>query len=71
MHPDDVTLLKKKNARMVATANELTGEITEETTEFKYRLKHKDGSYRWIQTFSTVFNRNKDKKVEDMLNVSG
>jgi PAS domain-containing protein len=55
---------------MVAAANELKGEITEEITEFKYRLKHKDGLYRWMQTFSTVFNRNKENKVEDMLNVS-
>jgi PAS domain S-box-containing protein len=70
MHPDDVSLVKEKNVRMVAAANEQTGEVTEEITEFKYRLKHKDGSYRWIQTFTTVFNRNMDNKVEDVLNVS-
>jgi PAS domain S-box-containing protein len=70
MHPDDVNLIKEKNAQMVAAANELNGESTEEITEFKYRLKHKDGLYRWMQTFSTVFNRNQENKVEDMLNVS-
>ncbi|HEX5153456.1 MAG TPA: PAS domain-containing protein [Parafilimonas sp.] len=70
VHPDDVSFIREKNAQMVAAANEQTGEITEEITEFNYRLKHKDGFYRWIQTFATVFNRNKDNKVEDILNVS-
>jgi len=70
IHSDDVNFVKEKNAAAIAEANRQTDEVKEHITEFKYRLKHKDGTYRWIQTLSTVFNRDKNNMVKDMLNVS-
>ena len=38
--------------------------------EFKYRMKHKSGQYRWFHTFGTIFDRNAEGKVEHVLNIS-
>jgi PAS domain S-box-containing protein len=70
MHPDDINSLKEKIAAAIAAANTQTEQTGEQIAEFKYRLKHKDDSYKWIETFTTVFNRDSHNKVQDMLNVS-
>jgi PAS domain S-box-containing protein len=70
VHEDDVTLIIKKIAEAIDEANKPTDKTAEQITEFKYRLKHKNGSYKWIQTFTTVFNRDDHNEVQDMLNVS-
>ena len=70
MHPDDIKLIKEKNLELIEEANKTSGTIDENIKELKYRLKHKDGNYRWINTFTTVFNRNKKNEVEDILNIS-
>jgi light-regulated signal transduction histidine kinase (bacteriophytochrome) len=38
--------------------------------EFSYRLRHKNGSYKWFHTYGTVFNRDKNNQVEDVLYIS-
>ena len=38
--------------------------------EFKYRMRHKNGKYRWFHTFGNIFDRNAENKVEHMLNIS-
>jgi PAS domain S-box-containing protein len=70
VHDEDVAPVKEKNAETIAEADRQTPEITEHISEFKYRVRHKDGSYKWIQTFTTVFNRDSHYKVQDLLNVS-
>lgn len=70
VHADDVAHLKEKTSTAVLEANSKDNIGAEQIVEFKYRLKHKDGSYRWIHTFTTVFNRDANNNVQDMLNVS-
>lgn len=70
VHDDDAQFLKQKNETAVADANLQRTDAKEQITEFRYRLKHKNNTYRWIQTFTTVFSRDKDDKVLEMLNVS-
>ncbi|MBV9962767.1 MAG: PAS domain-containing protein [Parafilimonas sp.] len=70
VHRDDVTSLAEKINSIVREANKQAKGDTEQITELKYRLKHKNGSYKWIQTFTTVFNRDENNLVQDMLNVS-
>jgi PAS domain S-box-containing protein len=69
IHPDDLQALMKKNSDALATANtESTG--NEPIIEFQYRMRHKNGEYRWFHTFGTVFTRNQHKQVEFVLNIS-
>lgn len=70
MHADDIPMVKQRNESAIAEANLQHGEIKEQITRFSYRLKHKDNTYRWVQTFTTVFSRGKDNTVLEMLNVS-
>jgi PAS domain S-box-containing protein len=72
IHPEDLNLLMEKNALALQQSNASPpgpGE-EEQIIEFQYRMKHRDGQYRWIHTFGTVFDRNADNKVEHVLNIS-
>ena len=44
--------------------------ITRILLEYQYRIKHKNGNYRWLQTYSIVFDRDNESVVENILNVS-
>ncbi|HVX25651.1 MAG TPA: PAS domain-containing protein [Parafilimonas sp.] len=70
IHPKDVHAVQQNNKQLIAEANNTTAKPFEKVKDFKYRVKHKDGAYRWIHTFSTVFNRDKNGKVQDVLNIS-
>jgi light-regulated signal transduction histidine kinase (bacteriophytochrome) len=63
--------LLEKNALAISEANRLKMSSDKEfIVEFLYRIKHANGGYRWMQTFGTIFNRNKNGKVEDVINIS-
>ena len=52
-------------------ANALAGHPEKEMiAEFYYRMRHKNGEYRWFHTYGTIFDRNSDNKVEHVLNIS-
>lgn len=70
IHPDDVRSLLEKNSYALQLANELPPGRPEPVVEFKYRLKHTNGEYRWFHTFGTIFGRNKNNEVEDLINIS-
>ena len=71
IHPDDVQPIMDKNNKALEDANDRdnTGD-TEDIVEFKYRMRHKNGEYRWFHTFGTVFDRDEAGKVVHVLNVS-
>lgn len=70
IHPDDLEPLMEKNNKALQLANE-TGEVASEPiVEFQYRMKHRNGEFRWFHTFGTVFHRNATGLVEQVLNIS-
>ncbi|RYY39871.1 MAG: PAS domain S-box protein [Chitinophagaceae bacterium] len=68
IHPDDLASLMKQNERVLEEAN--AAPESEPVAEFRYRIRHADGSWRWLQTFGTIFDRNAAGKVEHILNIS-
>lgn len=70
MHPDDIMPIMQKNAKALEMANAPENEEADVVVDFQYRMKRKDGEYRWFHTFGTVFDRNAQGKVENVLNIS-
>ena len=69
MHPEDAETIMRKNQEALDEAN-AEPEKNDMVVEFTYRMKHKQGHYRWFHTYGTIFDRNSDKKVEHVLNIS-
>jgi len=70
MHPEDVPAITEKNVRAMEEANAMGANSSEPVVEFKYRMLHKNGTYRWVHTFGTIFERNENGQVESVLNIS-
>ncbi|GAB3918843.1 sensor histidine kinase [Larkinella terrae] len=71
IHPDDLVKLMDENARALEKVNRLPmGADEVQVSEFRYRIRHQNGNYRWFQTYGTVFDRNSEGKVEHILNIS-
>ena len=71
IHPEDLPALKEKYGRIMeayAQSKELPPD--EEIVEFKYRILHKNGKYRWFHTYATVFNRTSKHLIEAFVTVS-
>ena len=63
--------LTEKNARALEEANEHPPQDGNEmVVEFKYRMRHRNGTYHWFHTFGTIFDRDSQGKVAHVLNVS-
>ncbi|MDQ6610484.1 MAG: PAS domain-containing protein [Bacteroidota bacterium] len=69
VHPDDLEPMLQKNEKALeeANANQSKNDMV---VEFTYRMKHKNGEYRWFHTYGTIFDRNEEGKVEHILNIS-
>jgi PAS domain S-box-containing protein len=70
IHPDDLPVVMQKNAEALDEANAPENEDADLIVDFQYRMKKKDGEYRWFHTYGTVFDRNAHGKVENVLNIS-
>ncbi|MFL5809764.1 MAG: PAS domain-containing protein, partial [Flavisolibacter sp.] len=68
VHPDDLQPLMEKNSKALEEAN--SSDKIEMVIEFTYRMKHRNGQYRWFHTYGTIFDRNSKGKVEQVLNIS-
>jgi PAS domain S-box-containing protein len=60
MHPDDFALLAEHQNRYL-TAKE------GESFEFEYRMRHKNGEWRWLNSRDTVFTRDSEGKPKQIL----
>jgi PAS domain S-box-containing protein len=69
IHPDDLSSLMEKNAKGLEEAN-TSEEKKDLVLEFTYRMKNKNGEYRWFHTYGTIFDYNQEGKVEHVLNIS-
>jgi PAS domain S-box-containing protein len=70
IHPDDIGPVMEKNRNALEAANTYGKRENSTIVEFKYRMRHKTGNYRWFHTFGTIFDRNADGNVENVLNIS-
>ncbi|MFL5739826.1 MAG: PAS domain-containing protein [Flavisolibacter sp.] len=68
-HPDDLLQLTEKNMRALEEVN-ADPEKNDTVIEFTYRMRHKNGHYRWFHTYGTIFDRNQEGKVEHILNIT-
>ena len=69
VHPEDVPAVTEKNNKAIEEANNDLSK-NDMVIEFTYRMKHKNGEYRWFHTYGTIFDRNNEGKVEHVLNIS-
>jgi len=60
LHPDDIARITERNRRWDEVAN---GAVV----ETEYRLRHKDGSWRWYISRSQVLTRDADGKVKQVV----
>jgi len=69
IHPDDAMAIMQQNAAALERANSDPSK-NDAVEEFTYRIRHRDGEYRWFHTYGTIFDRNKEGMVEHVLNIS-
>ncbi|HEY9649651.1 MAG TPA: PAS domain S-box protein, partial [Coleofasciculaceae cyanobacterium] len=60
MHPDDLRVAPEKQRQMAAACD---GDVI----DFEYRLRHKNGEWRWLYSWDTPFARNADGKPTQIL----
>jgi PAS domain S-box-containing protein len=60
MHPDDL-------ARLAAVAQDYSTRKDGEIFEHLFRFRHKNGEWRWIQRFATVFTKTADGRPKQIL----
>lgn len=70
VHPEDVEELLARNQEALDLANLSMAADDEMIANFEYRMRHKDGRYRWVKTDGTVFGRGPEGNVELILNVT-
>ena len=58
VHPDDLDRIMEENSKALqASKDQFTENGVESIVEFQYRMKHRNGDYRWFHTFGTIFDR--------------
>jgi PAS domain S-box-containing protein len=71
VHPHDLARIMDENQRAIARANKQASHGGDELiASFEYRMRHKDGEWRWLHTDGTVFKRDASGAVDLILNVS-
>lgn len=70
IHPDDLAPMMEKNTQALQSANESENNANDIIVDWVYRMRHKNGQYRWFHTFGTIFDRNPDGNVEHVLNIT-
>ena len=70
VHPDDLAGVMEKNSIALDEANKMRHTEYEPISEFKYRMRNKNGQYRWFHTYGTIFERDESGLVESVLNIS-
>src|SRR5262249_46872395 len=63
MHPADLALLKPHYDRLGAAEDG-------QAIEIEYRIRHKNGDWRWLLSRDTVWDRTSDGKVRHILGVA-
>ncbi|WP_266363849.1 sensor histidine kinase [Tellurirhabdus rosea] len=71
VHPEDLRPMQEANEKALAAAHQtVDGHYVDPIEEFRYRMRHQNGEYRWFETYGTVFDRNPDGTVAHILNIT-
>ncbi len=72
VHPDDLPSVMAENKKALDESNRLplTKLDEEPIISFSYRMKHKNGTYRWLHSEGRVLRRTNEGNVELVLNIS-
>lgn len=72
IHPDDLQVIIAQNQKAMSEANKNkpTREETAPIATLEYRIKHKNGSWRWLHTDGMVFDRDTKGNVLHVVNIS-
>ncbi len=63
LHPDDQPL--------VLSRRDIKAQMDDETIlNLEYRMRHRDGTWRWLQCYEVVFNRTPDGQPQQILGIS-
>lgn len=63
IHPDDL-------AKMGDRASHFVGLENDAVVEVEYRMRHADGTWRWLYSRDTVFSRNDDGSPQEIIGVA-
>ena len=71
VHPEDIGRVLAQNTHAIEQANGGNPDFAEEQiVEFRYRIRHRDGVYRYVQTSAIIFDRDEAGHVLHVLNVT-
>jgi diguanylate cyclase len=69
VHPGDLPRIMEQNSQALEIAN-ANPQSLNQVFNFEYRMRHRDGTFRWLHTEGSVFSRGPQNKVEVILNIS-
>lgn len=71
MHPDDLNVMVEKTTNAIHQIDLNTlGKDSDPIITFEYRMRHKDGSWRWLHIDGSVFDRDAAGRVNHVMNIS-
>jgi PAS domain S-box-containing protein len=71
VHPDDLSRIMEQNRKAVEAANSAPAHSNDDMpVNFEYRLRHKNGTWVWVQTTGVVFDRDEQGEIDHVLNIS-
>ncbi len=72
IHPHDLPKVLIQNNAALETANQIHNkdQDVDPIVLFEYRMRHNDGSWRWLNTYSIVFGLSPQGHVRQILNIS-
>ncbi|MBL8825740.1 MAG: PAS domain-containing protein [Planctomycetaceae bacterium] len=70
-HAEDFERVMGESRQAVADDDALPRELRRNMViGFEYRMRHADGSWRWVRTIGTVFSRDEEGRIAEVLNVT-
>ncbi len=70
-HAEDFERVMGESGQAVAEDDALPREQRRNIVKgFEYRMRHADGSWRWVRTIGTVFSRDEEGRIAEVLNVT-
>lgn len=70
IHPEDLPDLMEKNRAALELAHTDPAWNDMRSVNFEYRIRHRNGQWRWFLTSGLIFKRDANGKAEELINLS-